>query len=74
LAQAGWPEEARKFTGHLTLCRIRNPKAGFKLAQMTEAYGNLELGTVPADSITVYQSQLTPSGPIYTVLADYKLK
>ena len=74
LAQAGWPEESRKFTGHLTLCRIRNPKAGIKLALVTEAYRDLELGTMPADSVTVYQSQLTPGGPIYTVLADCKLQ
>jgi 2'-5' RNA ligase len=74
LASAGWPPEARKFTGHLTLCRIKNPKAGAKLAAMTEEYKNLKLGTILADSVSVYQSQLTPSGPIYTVLGNYKLK
>jgi 2'-5' RNA ligase len=35
---AGWPKEARKFSGHLTLCRIRNARAGIKLAQMTQQY------------------------------------
>ena len=74
LASAGWPQEARKFTGHLTLCRVRNPKAGVKLAQVSEAYGDFKLGTMSADSVTVYQSQLRPTGPIYTVLGDYKLQ
>lgn len=73
LALAGWPPEKRKFTGHLTLCRVRNPKAGIQLAQVSEAYGDFKLGTMSADSVTVYQSQLTPTGPIYTVLGDYKL-
>ena len=35
LCQAGWPAEARKFSAHLTLCRIRNAKAGAKLAPKT---------------------------------------
>ena len=73
LASAGWPPEARKFTGHLTLCRIRNPRVGAKLAAMTEQYRDFQLGTMLADSVSVYQSQLTPTGPIYTVLGNYKL-
>ena len=74
LASAGWPAETRKFSGHLTLCRVRNSKAGVKLAQMTEEYKDFKLGTVSADSVSVYQSQLTPKGPVYTVLGNYKLQ
>ena len=73
LESAGWPKEAREFTGHLTLCRVKNPRAGAKLAQLTKEYKDFKLGIVSADSITVYKSQLTPTGPIYTVLGDYKL-
>jgi len=74
LASAGWPKETRKFSGHLTLCRVRNSKAGVKLAQMTEGYKDFKLGTISADSVSVYQSQLTPKGPVYTVLGNYKLQ
>jgi 2'-5' RNA ligase len=74
LASAGWPRETRKFSGHLTLCRVRISKAGVKLARMTEEYRDLKVGAVSADSISVYQSQLTPKGPIYTVLGNYKLQ
>jgi 2'-5' RNA ligase len=73
LSSAGWPPEEREFTGHLTLCRVRNPKAGVKLAAVIEQYKDFKLGTTYADSICVYQSQLTPSGPIYAVLGNYKL-
>jgi 2'-5' RNA ligase len=73
LALAGWPEEGREFAAHLTLCRIRNPKAGVKLAQISEDYKDFKLGTISADSVSVYQSQLTPRGPVYTVLGNYKL-
>ena len=71
---AGWNKETRKFSGHLTLCRIRNTSAGIKLAQMISEYKDFKLGTIPADSVSVYQSQLTPKGPIYTVLGKYELQ
>jgi len=74
LAEIGFAAEPRKFSGHLTLCRIKNPKAGFKLAQMSEQNENFRIGTISADSLCVYQSQLTPDGPIYTVLGNYKLQ
>jgi 2'-5' RNA ligase len=74
LALAGWPQEMRKFSGHLTLCRIRNSKAGVKLAQMSEDYKDFKLGTMSADSVCVYQSELKPTGPIYTLLGNYKLQ
>jgi len=74
LAEVGWPEENRKFSGHLTLCRVRNSKAGVKLAQLTGEYKDFKVGTIPVQALTVYQSRLTPSGPTYTVLGRYELK
>ena len=73
LGAAGWPPEARKFTGHLTLCRVRNARAGARLAQMTGQYEDFRVGTMWADAVSVYQSQLTRQGPIYTVLGKYRL-
>jgi 2'-5' RNA ligase len=74
LASAGWPEEHREFTGHLTLCRIKDSKAGLKLAQLVDKYKDFKLGTISVDSLSVYQSDLTPKGPIYTLLCNYKLQ
>ncbi|MBN2315660.1 MAG: RNA 2',3'-cyclic phosphodiesterase [Sedimentisphaerales bacterium] len=74
LEAAGWPKEARKFSAHLTLCRIRNVKAGFTLAQLAKEYENHDLGTMAAGSVTVYQSELEPQGPIYTSLGNYTLQ
>jgi len=58
----------------VTLSRIRNSKAGAKLALASRDYAEFELGTLSADSITVYQSELTPQGPIYTALGKYDLQ
>jgi len=74
LVQAGWPQEEREFTGHLTLCRVKNPRAGAKLAQVAEQHKDFKAGVVTADSVCVYKSELTPTGPIYTVIGSYKLQ
>jgi len=73
LALAGWPKEGRKFSGHLTLCRIRNSKAGIELARLTEQYKDFDLGMVRCDALSVYESQLRPEGPLYTSLGNYRL-
>ena len=67
-------KDNRAFNGHLTLCRVKDFKAGLELAGISEDYKDFKLGTITADSISVYQSQLTSTGPIYTVLGKYKLK
>ncbi len=74
LASAGWPPETRKFAGHLTLCRVRNSRAGVKLARLTEEYKDYMLGAMPVDSLCVYQSELKPGGPVYTMLGNYELQ
>jgi 2'-5' RNA ligase len=73
LAEAGWPKEARKFSAHLTLCRVRNTKAGTRLAEVTGQFRDFDLGVMRADSVSVYESKLTPQGPIYTCLGNYRL-
>jgi len=74
LASVGWPEDSRQFQGHLTLCRIKNAKAGRKLAEVAQKFKNVKIGSVLIDSVTVYQSQLKSDGPVYTKLGNYKLK
>jgi 2'-5' RNA ligase len=74
LDSAGFPAEARKFSGHLTLCRIKKPKAGIELVKASEGYKDYKLGSIFAGELVVYQSRLTPDGPIYTALGRYKLQ
>lgn len=74
LDQAGWPAEARRFSGHLTLGRVKQSRAGLALAQALAEFKNVNLGSIPIDQVNVYQSQLRPQGPEYTALACCKLK
>jgi 2'-5' RNA ligase len=76
LDEIGWPPENREFSGHLTLARIKNKKAGHKILEITadDKYKDLHLETIAADAVKLYQSTLTPSGAEYTVLANYNLQ
>jgi 2'-5' RNA ligase len=74
LSEAGFAKETRRFTGHLTLCRIKNVRDGYELAGAVEGFGPFSAGTVSIDAVTVYQSELTREGPNYTALASYKLQ
>ena len=74
LGLAGWPTETRKFEGHLTLCRIKNFGGGKKLVKLSEEYADFVAPVTAVDSVVVYQSELTPKGPIYTALGNYKLQ
>jgi RNA 2',3'-cyclic 3'-phosphodiesterase len=73
LCDIGFSAEAKEFAGHLTLCRIRNPKAGLKLAEVSKNYKNFKLSSILVDSVVVYQSELKPDGPVYSQLGNYKL-
>jgi 2'-5' RNA ligase len=74
LQHLGFAPETRRFTGHLTLCRIKNAGAGYELARVAQEFGDFEAGTVIVDRIIVYQSQLSSEGPTYTPIAKYNLK
>ena len=74
LAQAGFPKEEREFSAHLTLCRVKDLAAGKRLAEIAGSLGDFKAGTVLIEKVLVYQSSLTPTGPVYTVLGNYKLQ
>ena len=73
LSQAGFEKEQREFAAHLTICRIKDFAAGKRLAELADDLTDFKAGIVFIDAVKIYQSQLTPAGPIYTELANYKL-
>ena len=76
-----FPIEQRPFSPHLTLARIKSPK-GIKspedkknLKDELDAVNQEGIDPHPFEvgEIHLYESQLTPKGSIYTVLANFKL-
>jgi RNA 2',3'-cyclic 3'-phosphodiesterase len=71
---AGFEKEARDFHCHLTLARVKHPIAGIKIAKLLDSYKDYTLGKWKPDQVKIYESKLTPDGPIYTLVESYKLK
>lgn len=72
--ELGWDRDERVFTGHLTVCRVKQAKAGRLLADSVGAYQDEPFGMVGVSDVVIYQSELTSSGPIYTPICRAALK
>ena len=69
LAPLGWEVEKRPFRAHLTLGRVKDAR---KLAGIKWGV-DVEKLNVPVTAVKLIESQLRPSGPIYTVRHESKL-
>ncbi|NTV28501.1 MAG: RNA 2',3'-cyclic phosphodiesterase [Candidatus Omnitrophica bacterium] len=63
-----------KFTPHITLGRIRLPQAAVPLSKALKTLPDPEGYTQSVSHLTLFQSRLTTSGPVYSVLATAPLK
>ena len=63
----GRPPERRPFTGHLTLARLRQPKAAKGLV------GVPFVATFVVDDVHLVRSRTRPSGAVYDVVASRAL-
>lgn len=67
LAMAGIPPEDRPYSPHLTLARVRDA-AGLKSSLLFDGAEGSSLGTTRVDTITLFESRLSPHGPVYAPL------
>jgi 2'-5' RNA ligase len=65
LAREGFPPEAKRFSPHLTLGRMRSPRNSSELAEELIRQG-FEAETFRAEELIVMRSDLNPGGSIYT--------
>ena len=71
----GFPQEDRPFRPHLTVARVkRNHRAvGRVLGTLGVLTDSFSCGPLPVEGITLFQSELRPSGAVYTKLWDVSL-
>jgi len=74
LIEIGIPYDRQNFVPHLTIGRIKQLKSKKYFQSVVNQYRDFDSGTVNINSIYLYQSILRPQGPIYKVLAEFKLK
>lgn len=74
LADLGFRGERRKFVPHLTLGRVgRGSHGGEVLAERVAKLADYAGGQMEVAEVTVFASELTPSGPSYHILATAPL-
>ena len=74
LAKNGFSKEKRKWTPHLTLGRVKLLVEPEKLSGLILGAKEVVAGEMDVREISVIESRLTPSGPIYTILERIRLK
>ncbi len=68
LESLGWPRERRPFKGHLTLGRFKQDPSLSTITGALEACRDFSTETFGLDTVALFQSDLRPSGPVYTKL------
>lgn len=58
--------EKRRFTGHLTLGRVRGRPDPDHFIEVMQQYGGLATEPFTADAVYLFRSRLLPTGPVYT--------
>lgn len=72
MAELGFPLEERDFHPHVTLAYVKGRlPAGAE--EWFLDYQETEFGNTTVDRVELLQSELTPSGPIYTVISSHGL-
>ena len=69
LAPLGLRRELRAFKPHITLGRVRSARNALELRAEVERNKTFQAGTQQAREITIYSSQLSPEGPVHTVMS-----
>ncbi len=70
--ESGFEPEKKKFRPHLTLARIKNPASLKALPQILQNY-KIEPIECKLNKICLFQSTLTPKGPIYDRIVEANL-
>jgi len=67
-------EEHTQITPHLTLARSREDTDQSLLRKFLQKYKNQKFGEMEVNKIVLYESKLTPSGPVYKEIESISFK
>jgi 2'-5' RNA ligase len=66
-------EDRRPFRPHATIARVRSPRESGRLADLLASNSDTSFGMTALRALKLKSSQLTPRGPIYSDLGEYRL-
>jgi 2'-5' RNA ligase len=74
LLPLGFPKEARRFSPHLTIGRIKKQTQGMSLMPILDEHQNRLFGSCGISEVQIFSSELTRRGPLYDELAAIPLR
>ena len=74
LVPLGFERERRAFTPHLTLGRVKSVVNVSNLAEAVQRHAEADFGPLRVDAVYLMRSDLRPSGPVYSPLAELWLR
>ena len=74
LLPLGFPKEARRFSPHLTIGRVKRPTQGSPLMSLLDAQQNRLFGSCSVSEVQIFSSEQTRRGVIYDELAAIPLR
>jgi len=74
LAVLGFHKEDRPFRPHLTMARVKDPRASLAAAEVAEEFAKVDFGSETVQSILLKKSVLSPIGPTYSTVVEVRLE
>jgi 2'-5' RNA ligase len=71
LRSLGFAPDPKGFSPHLTIARVKSGRNKAELAKCVTENANYEFGIVRAQCLRLKRSDLTPKGPIYSILKEF---
>ncbi len=74
LQTLGYQSDRQNFVPHLTLGRIRKLSDKSFFQNIIKKYSEIKLQKLVVEKITLFESVLKPSGPIYQIIEEFPMK
>ena len=66
-------EKEKQFVPHLTLGRVRSGRNKEEIRKLMDKLEDVEIGKMKVDKLTLFQSKLSPEGPLYKEVFNVNL-
>ncbi len=73
LHEHGFSKDKNEPMPHATVARVKSGRNKEKIKSIIEKWKNSTFGDMVVDKVTLFQSELTPEGPVYERIKNYRL-
>lgn len=72
LRKLGFAPDSKGFSPHLTIARVKSGRNKAELVKCISENANSEFGVIRAECLRLKRSNLTPKGPVYSTLKEFR--